>query len=279
MTLKDLHNEVRAIMFDDCLPMDERFLFSSYRAMREVYNSRKITAEKKFFVRNILPRMRIPEIHHKGNSEEIIPISGKAFSMRLYGSGNVIIDKKGNQVMKDFDCNGDYMKEFIDGESTLTFVGQNSYTVCDLVTFDQTPTKNAHDIPDADGYTVIDLRESLPDFLSLECMPTDTSGNTLENALVFDGKIKFPDSFSGEISLVYRKRPIMPTLDSPDSRIDVPVEYDSLLALLCAAYMLIDDEPEKAALYREEYERMLSVITRNFPYSLECKYIDTNGWA
>ncbi|MBE6532180.1 MAG: hypothetical protein E7676_01570 [Ruminococcaceae bacterium] len=279
MTLKELHGETCALAFDDFLALDDRFLSSAYRAMRAVYNSRKITAEKKFYVRGCLPKTKISEIRHKGGRAESLPLSGKAFSMRLYGKGNIVVSGPNGEFMKDFDCNGDYYKDFLDADTTITFVGLSSYTVCDLVTFEEVFSSNRSDIPDGDGFTVIDLREALPDFLSLDSMPTDASGKTLTAAVVYDGKIKLPDSYSGEISIVYRKRPMQPSLYSPESRIDIPAEYEPLLPLYCAYYLLLEDEPEKAEFYREEYEKMLAVIGRGFVYSFENKYLDTNGWA
>lgn len=279
MTLKDLHSEIKSLVFDDYMALDERVLASASRALQAVYNSRKITAERKFYVKNSLPKSKIPEIHHKGGGEESLPLSGKAFSMRLYGKGSIVISGHGGEVTKSFDCSGDVYRGFIDGDATLRLIGPLSFVVCDLVTFDELFSESAEDIPSGDGFTVIDLRKALPDFLTLEYMPTDSSGKAISGAVVYDGKIKIPDSFCGEISLVYRKRPILPSLDAPDAEIDIPAEYEALLPPYCASCLLLDDEPDMADLYREEYEKMLSVISRGFTYSIEQNQIETNGWA
>ena len=199
--------------------------------------------------------------------------------MRLYGKGNVIINGHGGEVRKSFDCSGDVYRGFIDGDSTLNLVGPLSFDVCNIVTFDELFSESAEDIPSGDGFTVIDLRKALPDFLSLEYMPTDASGKTVDGAVIYDGKIRLPDSFGGEISIVYRKRPIPPSLDAPTAEIDVPAEYEPLLPIYCASYLLLEDEPERAELYRKEYEKMLGVINESFINSLDEKYVDTNGWA
>ena len=52
-----------------------------------------------------------------------------------------------------------------------------------------------------------------------------------------------------------------------------------LVPLLAAFYLLLDDEPEKAALYREMYEKNLLTIKELCPDSLSVKYLNTNGWA
>ena len=279
MTLTELHSETRALAFDDYLELDERFLASANRALRAVYNSRKITAEKKFYVRADLPKTKASEIRHKGGGEESLPLSGKAFSMRLYGSGRITIQEKGRSYQKDFCCEGDYYKGFLESDATAYLSGPTSFCVCNLVTFDELFSENVNDIPSGDGFSVIDLRKELADFLALESMPTDANGNTLESAIVFDGKIKLPASFSGEVSVIYRKRPTPLSLDTPDVRVDVPAEYEPLLPLGCASYLLLDDAPDKAELYREEYEKMLGAIDHSFKYSLESKYLDTDGWA
>lgn len=279
MTLKDLHSEIKSLVFDDYMALDERVLASASRALQAVYNSRKITAERKFYVKNSLPKTKISEFRHKGGGGESLPLSGKAFSMRLYGVGGILVSGPDGEVEKDFDCNGDYYKGFISGDTTMTFLGSMSYAVCDIVTFEETFSNNINDIPNGDGFTVIDLRKALPDFLTLEYMPTDSSGKAISGSVVYDGKIKIPDSFSGEISVVYRKRPIPPSLDAPDAEIDIPAEYEALLPPYCASCLLLDDEPDMADLYREEYEKMLSVISRGFTYSIEQNKIETNGWA
>lgn len=279
MTLKDLNSETRALAFDDFLALDERFLHSARRAVLGVYNSRKITAEKKFCVRGAKPKTKISEIRYNGGGGDPLPLSGKAFSMRLYGKGSFVISGPDGALKRDFDCGGDYFKDFLYGDTTITFLGDTSYTVCNLCTFDEVFSSDKRDIPNGDGFTVIDLREALPDFLAPEYMPTDASGKVVSGVVLYDGKIKLPDSYSGEISVVYRKRPILPSLDAPEVKIDIPAEYEPLLPLSCAYYLMLDDEPDKAEFYREEYEKMLSVISRGFAYSIEQNKIETNGWA
>lgn len=279
MTLKELHSEICALGFDDFLELDRRFLSSAERALLTVYNSSGITASTKFFVRCGLPKTRVCEINHKGGGAEALPLSGRAFSMRLYGKGRVFIEEKSKSYNKDFDCFGDYFKGFLESDATVYFLGELSYTVCDLVTFDEIFSEDANGIPNGDTVTVIDLREMLPDFLAFDSMPTDRFGKPIESAVLKDGKISLDASFSGEVSLVYRKRPILPSLDAPDAKIDIPSEYSMLLPLLAASYLLLDDEPEKAALYREMYEKNLLTIRERFRSSLGEKYVDTNGWA
>ena len=279
MTLKELHSEICALGFDNYLEFDQRFLYCAERALLSVYNSRSIGASTKFFVRSCLPKTKICEIHHKGGGVQALPLSGKAFSMRLYGSGSLKIEGGGNSYTKEFNCSGDYFKGFLNGDATISFFGSLSFTVCNLVTFDEVFSEDVGDIPDGNGVTVVDLRKMLPDFLAFDSMPTDYLGNVIENAVLKDGKITFDESFSGEVSLIYRKRPALPSLDAPEVSLDIPSEYSMLLPLLAAFYLLLDDEPEKAALYREMYEKNLLTIKELCPNSLSVKYLNTNGWA
>lgn len=279
MTLKELHSEICTLGFDSHLPFDQRLLSSVYRSLELVYSSKKITKSTKFFVRSCLPKTKLNEMHHHGGGVETLPLSGKAYSMRLYGEGVILLGNSKKEIMHEFNCDGDYFKGFLDGGETVSFYGDLSYTVCNLVTFDEIYSLDPNDIPDGNECSIVDMRKLVPDFLAFDSLPTDSSGELITDAVLCDGKISFCADFSGEVSLVYRKRALMPSLDTPDARIDVPDELAHLLPLMAAFFILLDDEPEKAAIYREMFDKALAKSERVKAEMNTARYLDTNGWS
>ena len=80
-------------------------------------------------------------------------------------------------------------------------------------------------------------------------------------------------------SFVYRRIPILPSLTEPDSPIDIPEEYETLLPLLTASYVLLDEDGEMAQIYKSAYAEALGSIKNN-RYSLcGTGYADVNGWG
>ena len=279
MTLKELHSEVKALGFDDFLYFDARFLSAVSCALKGIYNAVSISAKTKFFVKSSLPSSKISLFHHKGGEVDSLTLKGKAYAMRLYGAGKYILTEGSTSVTTDFNCNGDVFKGFLNSDATLMLVGNESFTVCDLVTFDEVFSGNAGDIPDGSGYSTVDIGRIVADFLCFSSMPKDLSGEVIETAVLHDDKITFDPDFSGEVELSYRKSPILPSLDAPDVRIDLPSEYSLLLPLLTASYILLDSDSDKALYYKQLYESELASIKalkRNISAN---RYTIADGWA
>ncbi len=61
----------------------------------------------------------------------------------------------------------------------------------------------------------------------------------------------------GTYTIVYRHRPNKITLDSPDTEvIDMPASLTNLIAPLAAYYIWLDDDMQKAQMYRNDYEQL-----------------------
>lgn len=279
MTLKELHREVSALGFDDFLAFDARFHSAACRALQSIYNAVEVTARTKFFVRSSLPSSRISLLYHKGGGSEVLPLVGKAFSMRLYGKGIFRLTDSKTSIQQRFDCNGDTLRYFINGDATLMLGGDLSYTVCDIVTFDEVFSEDTESIPDGSGYTTVDIRRKVADFLAFVSMPKDKNGRLIESAVLHDGKITFGGDFIGEAELSYRKGAILPSLDAPDAEIDLAAGYKLLLSLLTASYLLLDDDSDKAMYYKSIYEAELDRIKKLQKGPVDYKYTISDGWA
>ena len=153
------------------------------------------------------------------------------------------------------------------------------FDVYNAVTYSEILSSDVADIPDGNGLTEIDVRERIRDFGGFASLVTDSSGAPIRSAILSDGKITLPSDYSGEINLTYRRLPRLPTLTEPDAQIDVPREYEPLLPLLTAFYVLLDDEDEKAEIYKKAYTEALGCI-KGAKYSASgLGYKDVNGWG
>ena len=279
MTLKELHGEICALGFDDFLPLDARFHSSVCRAMRGIYNAVEITEMTKFFVRSSLPSSKISEFHHEGGRTDILPLCGKALSMRIYGQGVFRVTGANVASQKSFNSDGDIFRYFINGDARLILLGDLPFTVCDIAIYDEVFSSDVESIPDGSGYTTVNIQRKVSDFLTFNSMPRDQAGNIIECAALHDGKITFGPEFVGEAELSYRRAPVLPSLDAPDVKIDLPTELYLLLSLLTASYLLLDDDSDKAAYYKSLYDAELTRVKAVRQNPSSDKYVITDGWA
>ena len=84
--------------------------------------------------------------------------------------------------------------------------------------------------------------------------------------------------FFGTVTLRYKPYPKKISKNESDSPIDIPRELESLLPLLCASYVWLDDNPERSQYYLELYNAEAALIKRRFPARLE-GFRDVTGWA
>jgi hypothetical protein len=129
-----------------------------------------------------------------------------------------------------------------------------------------------------------DMRIIADDFLEFSA-PITVSKNTGKESAFYetsgDATILFPYDKEGAYNVKYHKRPhILSYSTSPSAdttTIDLTEEKASLLPLLVASYVWIEDEPEKATHYLDLYKtRVNEIIALRRNYA-PVKYV-TNGW-
>lgn len=81
--------------------------------------------------------------------------------------------------------------------------------------------------------------------------------------LVQDSIVFVSQTNNGEITFYYRKRPTLVTTSTPDATVmTIHYKAEQLLPLLAAFYIWNDDDPEKAAKWKNDYEDMKTLILR-----------------
>ena len=125
---------------------------------------------------------------------------------------------------------------------------------------------------DDDSFTEIEFAE-LSDFDSILNATITQSVDGRTQILPFsdytiekDTLVKISNLIEGEVSIFYRQKPTAVTASTLDAdTITVNYKAEPLVSLLAAYYIFADDDKEKAAMWRNEYEYMRDVILKNTP--------------
>lgn len=279
MTLRELSNEICALGFNNYAKLDTALVFAARRALTAIYGELRITSRAKLLVSSHTPSTKVARLHHKGGGAEALPLSGKAYAMTVSGQGCVTVYDGANSTEISFNSDSKLIRGFLKQGGRAVFSGETSFDVYNAVTFDEAFGYDVDSIPNGDGVTVIDVRDRVNNFGGFASPLFDESGLPIKNANLSDGAITLNSDFSGEVSFIYRRLPVMPTLTEPDSPIDIPAEYEALLPLLTASYVLLDEESEMAQIYKSAYTEAIESIKNN-RYSLcGTGYADVNGWG
>lgn len=214
-----------------------------------------------------------------GGRTELLPLSGYAFTLCASGKGRItVFDGKVKRSIA-FDSESKTVKGILFGEGSLEFSGEYSYDVFGITVFSEPYFSDVGEIPSSECERFVDMRERVDDFLKFAGEVTDTEGNLISDIVLSESKIFFPEGFSGAAVVSYYRNLKSPELSAPDSAIDIPKEYESLLPLLCASYLLLDSDSEKAEYYRQAYLRSVAEIKRRGTFGEHNAYLDVNGWA
>ena len=279
MTLRELSDEVCALGFDSYARLDAALVYAARRALAAIYRELRIASESKLLVTAKTPSSKVARLHHKGGGVETLPLSGKAYAMTVSGVGCVTVYDGASSTKISFDTESKIIKGFLRYGGKAVFSGSSSFDVFGIATWNETFGESVSSIPDGDSFVRINARERIDNFSGFTSPLLDSQGRPITSAILEDGMITLPSSFSGEIRVKYRRLPEMPSLSEPDKEIDIPPEYEILLPLLSAFYILLDEDAEKAETYRRSYLEMLEG-TKSSAYSLaQAGYVDVNGWG
>ncbi|MBQ7387360.1 MAG: hypothetical protein IJW03_04245 [Clostridia bacterium] len=276
MTLKDLQNDVYALGYEKPLEKSELFISALNQAMRIIYSEQKYQKSAKIRVRRAAEASRTPSFKYIGQPLTL-PLVGRAYSMRVCGRGSVIINDGAAVREESFDGDGTLLRGFIRGAGTLTFSGDYSYDVCDLVTYSEIFSDSTDDIPDGSGTVSFDFSK-FKDFLSFSDVARDERGAEIHEATLEGSYLTVRSNKSRDVYVKYNRAPTRLTLDDPSCEIDIPRSDEASLALLCASLLWRDDEPELSEHYHELYSELKSTRATSGG-SKSAKYVLCDRWA
>ena len=250
-------------------------------ALREIFTTQKIIRNVRLASGGIHRVSHYPIIDCKSGDRFEIPLNGKAFSMRVKGSGQYMLREGSEFNVFPIESGEDTMliKKTVGTSASITLWTSYSMTVYDLSVYDRIYSMNIEDIPDGLSVTTYDIRSLYGDFMSFVAPPTDAGGVPISNYNMYDGRLEVDSEYEGEILLHYRRLPVSIVGAEEDEEIDIPSEYEYLLPLLAASYAILWIDEPRSKYLRSLYEAGLAALNSSSLDQLNTSYIDVHGWA
>lgn len=278
MTFGELKRSVLALGFERELDDSADLIPALKRSLHSLFLDRPVLKTVRLPKPSKRIRLIAKEIHHRPGSIESYTAIGRALSFTVSGKGKYIFSVKDIVREHSFDSSLGEVRSFIGEGCTVSFVGEYGYTVYDLAVCEELTSERIEDVPLWGERLTTDLKKSLGDYLGPYKQPESSSGLPIAGAYISDGVMHIPENHYGPIVLTYRRAPSMPGGYEDSEAIDVPNECAELLPLLVASYIWLDDDPDKADLYRALYRDGMGTLVRFMPKDTGSPYL-TNGWA
>ena len=275
MTLIELREDVSELLFDGKLPLDYKFRCSAQRALNKIFADCGFISYHTVIVATPTVSREYGTVLHKGGSSETLPLTGRAYSMYVSGKGQITVtDKDGTRVTK-FDDNEKNIKGFVNGEGTITLEGRYDFVIKNLTVYSEIYGLDTDSIPES-GEVNIDMRQRVTDFVGFVGDVYGRDGKTLPSYKIVGSNLILPRSISGRISVPYFRSPIPLLNIADDEVIDLPSGCENLISLLCAYFVILEDEPTLAEAYLELYKSSKKPTDRLLKHSAVW---ESNGWA
>lgn len=303
MRVQELYDQVAGLGFEKSLEDDDWFYQAANRALLQVNFLRPAISS---YVINHKPMKNLIDgsFTPVERSEDLIyeAENAKAYYFQADGIGRVYIERlntgTNNWVMVDtFEMTGarrftEYSgfiragKEFITGPVRLRFSGEYLYSVKNVAMYEHIYSDNAADIPAYEAYTRYDMTALAEDFLTLSTPPIteDEEYKKLSGDYDVEGGrvILLPYSVTGCFKVLYNRRPkelIAKGLAQDDEDvIDLDEELCSLLPVLIASFIWLEDEPDRAQYYYSQYQARAGEILAREKNLSPVQYRSCNGW-
>ncbi len=306
MRVSELYNQVSQLGFETSLEDDDRFYFAANRAIMQVS---AIRPDIRTYIINHKPMANLVSMNTFSpieRSEDLIfsAADARAFYFEADGVGTVYIEawdddpQNGEWVTigavefaanRIFTAYRGFIKkdgEFANGLVRLRFVGEYLYSVRNVAMYAHLYSPNEEDIPACEPYTRYDIGAIVPDFLSLDSPPITedennerlSGGYDVENGRI----ILLPYSSRGCYKVHYRRCPdgVENNGDpaSDETVIDLDEELCTLLPMLIAFFVWLEDEPTMANYYYSVYKERVADVERRIRNMTPVTYRSSNGW-
>lgn len=304
MTVSELYGQVAQLGFEDILEDDNRFYYAVNRALLQVSALRPAIEA---YVLNHKPMENALSDAsfsptEKSDTDLIYEAEDvKAYYFEADGTGAAYIERldSANSTWrivgevsfsngKAFKASKGFIKDgadFFNGAVRIRFCGEYLYSVKCVAMYHSLYSADVADIPPYEAFTRYDMGVLVNDFLSLESPPVvDADGTRLSCGYeVESGRvILLPHEVRGVYKVLYRKKPteIENSGDAGENNTEIVFDEEicSLLPLLVAAYIWIDDEPEKAQYYMNLYRERAAELERRTRSVAPVMMKNVYGW-
>lgn len=301
MTVAELYRSVAQLGFEDSLEYEEGFILAANRALLQVSALRP---SERTCVINHRPLDNL--IHGVGydpifKSDDIVfeAVGVCSYYFEACGYGIACIELLADtgewEVLGDIQFETEHFTafrghikrdgSFVDGRIRLRFTGEYAYTIKCVAMYAQLIHPSEDRIPPFSPVTKYDMSGYVDDYLSLVSLSVRDreAKRVYRDYYVENGRmICLYSSAPGAYEVTYIHKPTPLEYDAvaaeDDTLIDLDEDLCSVLPLLVASYIWIDDEPEKAQYYLALYrERAADVLRKSFPID-PVAVVSSNGW-
>jgi len=302
MTVSELYNQTAQLGFEDSLESGERFYFAANRALLQVSALRPAISSiiiNHKPMKNMASRASFAPT--ECNGELCFTATGvKSYYFEADGNGVVYLEaQSGNEwnVIGMVELKGTHRfsayRGFIQPEGAFTsatvrlrFSGPYLYYVKNVALYRHIYSDSVDDIPVYEPFTAYDISVLADDFLSLSSPPISDDGEytvlnqgfRIENGC----KVLLPYDASGVYKILYRRRPKAINSDTDaganEDVIDLDEELCTLLPILIASYVWVEDEPGMAEYYLNLYRERAADIERRQRNASPVIIRNRNGW-
>lgn len=304
MNVAELYSQTAQLGFETTLEDSDRFYFAANRALLQVC---KVRPAIRHCIINHKPLANLIRQSTFSPIEKIEDITYEAEAAKAYyfeADGNgvcyleeynadtgawVVFGEIALQSKQTFVPYRGFIKKqgaFVTGRVRLRFAGEYLYSVKCVALYRYLYSGEVGDIPAFETYTRYDIRSRVDDFMGLRCPPiVEADDHRLLNQEYEqegDSIILLPYDKRGVYKVLYEHRPseIENTGATAEDtqELDLDSELCSLMPILVAAYVWIEDEPEKSEYYMSLYrERAQEIVLRQrdtSPVAMK----SSNGW-
>ena len=304
MRVQELYKQVAQLGFEDSLEDDNRFYYAANRALLQVNAIRPAISA---YIINHKPMTNLVKESTFSPIERSSDLCFEATDAKAYyfeadGNGMLYIESKNDEsgaweiigtqkleANRIFVPHKGFIKKdgaFITGQVRLRFLGEFLYSVRNVAIYRHIYSNSAADIPAYEPYTRYDISTLVSDFLSLNSPPIseDEEYETLnQNYDVEGGKVVLlPYSVEGCFKVLYKRKPqeidTSRMASANEDVIDLDEELCSLLPILIASYVWVEDEPSMAQYYLALYRERAMEIERRVRNAAPVSFKNTNGW-
>jgi hypothetical protein len=309
MTVSELYSQVACLGFEGSLEDGNGFYHSANRALSQVGSLRPAVSACEIThspLPNLLDDFFSP-IEKPSDKTLVFEADGaKAFYFEANGKGSYkveALDDKGfwrecgdgefynegnpSPINSKFLPVRDFIKrdgDFVQGRIKLTISGEYLFSVRCVALYKDVYSEKQIDIPALKPSTEYDMAEISTDFVSFACPPIEFEGyDKMRTEYGIEGsKLLLPRSYSGVVRVLYnRKRKELEPTEYPEkdaTLLDLDPELCTLLPLLVASYVWLEDEEAKASYYMNLYrERAAEIERKNRSYA-PIKIKNIYGW-
>lgn len=296
MRVNELYRQVAQLGFESGLEDNNRFYYAVNRALFQVAALRpeikSCTINHRPF-RNLLGNTFAPV----SRATELVYVSykpAKAFYFEAHGRGQMIVEKYEDEEWSIINnCTFSSVNSFspckglIEANSNpvrLRFIGDYYYTVRNVALYGYIFSADKNDIPAYEPYTRYDISKMVDDFLVLASPPiVEKDNERLNQGYDVEGytTVLLPHDVEGCYSVRYAHKPDKIETDiaaDDDTNIDLGEELCSLLPLLVASYIWVEDEPEMANYYLNLYRERAADIERREKVLQPVTIRNATGW-